>query len=320
MLENYNLLITALKSFNDFGTECNEDNETVIETYNSFPCNTPSEIQEYGEYLESLYEKAFFEIKKTMDDFLIKTNGFDLAKVFLNSKVDDFQNLSKIIEKRNEKITKDKCNYSYYDEIEDEFAQCFERELYLIKRGEELYYRNSITLQDLVSEDEFSSLKSLGSLKAIVSHIVMEKYQRDLTQKMHNQLQELQKVYSFAPQEEVQKSLKKSSTHKIEKDFRSYLHHNNKDALIEKLHELLDGNKGKVVAITIKALEKLNFIAVLSQRATLYKSMEKEFGDIGAPQGLNKFYSELNLIDTKNLKLKQLNEELQHQIEILSKV
>ncbi len=48
MLENYNLLITALKSFNDFGTECNEDNGTVIETYNSFPCNTPSEIEEYG--------------------------------------------------------------------------------------------------------------------------------------------------------------------------------------------------------------------------------------------------------------------------------
>ncbi|MDH8700936.1 hypothetical protein M2138_000270 [Dysgonomonadaceae bacterium PH5-43] len=74
------------------------------------------------------------------------------------------------------------------------------------------------------------------------------------------------------------------------KDFRDYLHHNNKEALMEKLHELVDGQKGKDVAITIKALERLNYIDILTNRKAFYESMEKEFGYIGTEQSINPTY------------------------------
>lgn len=78
-------------------------------------------------------------------------------------------------------------------------------------------------------------------------------------------------------------------TKKQEKDFSTYLHHDNKDALIDKLHELIDGKRGKLVVTIIIALEKLNFIGGYETRAALYNAMRDEFGDIGANAGLNDF-------------------------------
>lgn len=75
----------------------------------------------------------------------------------------------------------------------------------------------------------------------------------------------------------------------IDKLFIDYLHHTNKDALLEKLHELIDGKKGKLVATLIIALEKSSFIGGYENRSTLYNTMRNEFGDIGTNSGLNDF-------------------------------
>lgn len=89
-------------------------------------------------------------------------------------------------------------------------------------------------------------------------------------------------------------TIKKKSISNEQEKFIDFLHHSNKDALLSKLHELLKGKKGKVVAKTIKALENLSFIAGYKSRASLYKAMENEFGKIGSNQALNDFLNENN--------------------------
>lgn len=78
--------------------------------------------------------------------------------------------------------------------------------------------------------------------------------------------------------------------------FIDYIHHHNKPALMEKLHELLDITKGKIVAITITALIELHILAGYQSNAVLYDSMRKEFGEIGSNSGLNNFLNKNNKI------------------------
>jgi hypothetical protein len=84
----------------------------------------------------------------------------------------------------------------------------------------------------------------------------------------------------------------KLQTDKPQRSFVDYLHHENKEALMKKLHELLDNRKGKAVAIGIKALISLSFIAGYKSKNELYKAMEKEFGYIGSNAALNDFLNE----------------------------
>jgi len=77
-------------------------------------------------------------------------------------------------------------------------------------------------------------------------------------------------------------------------NFSNYLYHPNKDALMNKLHEILDNSKGKNVAITIMALARLSYIVGYKSNKILYNSMRKEFGDIGKDSGLNFFQNENN--------------------------
>lgn len=95
-------------------------------------------------------------------------------------------------------------------------------------------------------------------------------------------------------------------------EFSDLLHHHNKDALMIKIHELLDDTKGKNIAITITALKKLGFISGYKSNNCLFNSMRKEFGDIGSTSGLNNF---LNI----NNKLIS-NEQLEPIIKILQTV
>jgi hypothetical protein len=61
--------------------------------------------------------------------------------------------------------------------------------------------------------------------------------------------------------EQLESNANKVNTGKPQKNFVDYLHHDNKDALMEKLHELLDGkNSGKYVAQVLEALENKNYL------------------------------------------------------------
>lgn len=99
---------------------------------------------------------------------------------------------------------------------------------------------------------------------------------------------------------------------KIEQNFESLLHHDRKTALMITLHELLDNSTGKDVAIVLKSLYKLGYLAPPSNRNELYRIMRKEFGYIGTTQNLNSFL--------KPESVKILDTELESTIQVLQKV
>jgi len=101
------------------------------------------------------------------------------------------------------------------------------------------------------------------------------------------------------PQPEITDPTKGNDNTSQSKKFINYLHHANREALLAKLHELIDGNKGKSVSIVIIALIELNFIAGYDSRNNLYQTMRDEFGYIGADSGLNKYF------DDKDPKIKK---------------
>jgi hypothetical protein len=99
--------------------------------------------------------------------------------------------------------------------------------------------------------------------------------------------------------------------------FTEYLHHTNKDALITKLHELLNGKKGKDVAIIIKALEELKIIVKKKIHAPLYRAMRDEFGKgLGSNQSINDFVGCKPNTGTK----KEMEESVNIIIEILKTI
>lgn len=324
-MDNYNEFIELLKSFkreNNIGE--NEDEHSPSILYNGFSCENLDDISTYRLHLENLCSKALSDIKRSVDKLIIERDNGHMLDIFFNGKLNDFKEVEEIINQRDTDNEKRRIKYhiaaldgEYNGVSLDADGIAIYNQFRDAVRGEELYYRNSIDREGLL--EYCLSETELFKSNANIFFILTEKEQRDITKKAKQKLEELHYLYCLTNKEEETNKAVKINI-KQEKDFRSYLHHDNKAALMEKLHELLDGERGKIVAITIKALEKLGFIAVLSQRAALYKSMADEFGDIGASQGLNKFYNELSLIDTKDLKLKQLNEEVQHQMEILSKV
>lgn len=99
---------------------------------------------------------------------------------------------------------------------------------------------------------------------------------------------------------------------KIEQTLEALLHHDRKIALMKTLHELLDNKTGKDVAIVLKSLYKLGYLAPPSNRNELYRIMKKTFGYIGTTQNLNSF---LNPDSTKIL-----DAELESTIQILQRV
>lgn len=73
------------------------------------------------------------------------------------------------------------------------------------------------------------------------------------------------------------------------KKFEDYLHHDNKEKLLEVLHTLFDGKKGKDVAVILLALQELGIIYLGGNRSEIYRSMREEFGDIGSSSGINDY-------------------------------
>ncbi|MBF0651360.1 hypothetical protein IR083_21320 [Dysgonomonas sp. GY75] len=327
-MNNYNSFIELLKKF-EFERNSNSEDEFDNDDtglYNGFSCDRFEDIEVYKNHLKDLFKIAFIDIKKAVDGLLINSNNPSLLDIFFQSKIDDLTEIEKIIEERDDKITEDKINNSaLYREAKEKFEKeggdNYDELLleslenwWRWKRYEELFYRGEMDMFELAEAGV--PLKDRMGVR-FFARIVMEKEQRDMIKSTKDRMNELYGIYCPKQNEVKEEKISKSIKSQVERDFRSYLHHDNKDALMEKLHELLDNEKGKVVAITIKALENLGFISVLSQRAALYKCMEEEFGKIGAYQGLNKFYNDLS---NEKLMLQQLKQELQHQIDVLSKV
>ena len=73
--------------------------------------------------------------------------------------------------------------------------------------------------------------------------------------------------------------------------FIDYLHHDNKPALMEKLHELLDGRRGREVAKVLMALEDKHYLTIPTKELdNVRKSMILVFGGIGTKQSVNNYY------------------------------
>lgn len=301
-MENYDSLIELLKGFeyervpkseNEF-----DNDDTGI--YNGFPCDEVEDTEVYKTYLNDLYKAAFTDVKKAIDGLLVKSYNPSLLDVFFQSKMDDLAEIEKAVEGRNDKITEEKIDNSnlYYDaksKFEKEGGDRFDKELIELfenwknwKRHEELYYRGNIDIDELVEAGV--PLKDRAGNRHL-ARIVMEKEQRNMIKSTKSRMNELYGIY--CPKQNIAEEIKQTSLaeSQAEKDFKSYLHHDNKDALMEKLHELIDGKKGKLVVIIIKSLEKLSFIGGYENRATLYNAMRKEFGNIGTNAGLNDFLS-----------------------------
>lgn len=86
---------------------------------------------------------------------------------------------------------------------------------------------------------------------------------------------------------------------KPEKPFIDYLKPSNKCELMKILRELLAEKKGRNVAAVIRALKKLDFIEIQDGgQKQLYRSMRKEFGDIGTDSGIDKYMIENNTTDS----------------------
>jgi len=92
--------------------------------------------------------------------------------------------------------------------------------------------------------------------------------------------------------------------------FTAYLHHDNKTALLLKLHELMDGKQAKVVAITIKALEELALLAGYDSKKLLYDAISKEFSVKISSSGVNKFLNPYNKL-LRNEDIRPIKEILQ---------
>lgn len=297
-MENYNSFIELLKKFEFERISNSEDEFDNDDTglYNGFSCDRFEDIEIYENHLKDLFKIAFIDIKKAVDGLLINSSNPSLLDIFFQSKIDDLTQIEKIIENRNDKVTEDKIdNSARYREAKEKFEKeggdNYDELLleslenwWRWKRYEELFYRNEMDMFELAEAGV--PLKDRMGIR-FFARIVMEKEQRDMIKSTKDRMNELYGIY--CPKENNVKEEKEPKTNntQIEKDFRSYLHHNNKDALIQKLHELLDDKKGKVVAITIKALEQLGFISVTDTRSALYKALRVEFGEIGSDQSIN---------------------------------
>ena len=300
-------------------------------TYNGFKIDAFGVI-EYEKYIDNLYINYFNNINDQIDNLLLHGNNQTILK-FLDSKINRFNEINAPIEQEDKEVSShiDMAEDILSDAIHNKYPfcdncsgpdTCPNCQKAIREKTESIKQRklHQDFLNFNIDVPTYCSAFCIGEEGNDEIYFTnrINCIGREYIRKSYNNFKELCELYRL---DQIMTN-KKSTSSKVstEKDFRSYLHHNNKDALMEKLHELLDNEKGKVVAITIKALEKIGCIAVLSQRAALYRSMENEFGYIGAPTGLNNYYNDLSSIDTKDLKLKQLNEELQQQIDILSRV
>ncbi len=316
-----NDFIKELEKLDSHFSEIDIDNNL----WNGFFLNYEG-ISEYEKHLISLYIDYFNEVSDYIDDLLLN-KSINEINLFLNSKLRKFESI---------KIPLTKWDDEYKIIIEDvskelerlKSLECDESNIYynqsLIRLEEkkeafQLVYNfltgNINVVQFRKEIDEWETYENIEEdgwdkkrIDQYYCQIRMERIGREHIEKSLTQLKELSDNYSI---EDNNWQMPLKAGRKVEeKDFIFYLHHENKDALMKKLHELLDGKKGKMVAITLKALERLVFISVIDNRSIIYKAMRKEFGDIGSDQGINSII----------VKFGSYLPEIEHQEKILKEV
>ena len=168
-------------------------------------------------------------------------------------------------------------NQPYIDLFDTYFVNL--RDIYIAEKKTHRKYRK-------ITNDEFFNYMFF------TQHIIEEKQRIEDSQTLFGYLTPQDKATILTYIDDYFEHIEKSKPdigNTKSKLFNDYLYHENKPALILKLHELLDNTKGKQVAIVIKALQSLNYIAGYSSKSILYSSMRKEFGEIGSDSGLNDF-------------------------------
>jgi hypothetical protein len=101
----------------------------------------------------------------------------------------------------------------------------------------------------------------------------------------------------------------------------NYLNHPDPLKLIEGLKPLFLGAKGKEAAIIILALHKLQLLVFLDgKRNELYRVINKEFGSIGSPSGINIYLSSYRLGNGLNNKAIITDSEIERYCNIIKKI
>ncbi|MBD8348979.1 hypothetical protein [Dysgonomonas sp. HGC4] len=252
--------------------------------YNGFQAQTLDDVRAYSTYLNNLHDEYFIEIKEHIDKIILKDNPLSILRLYLQGKISDFNEVEQKRNLRNDEI--DRIIEFHKQKLEEYPNNGFygiTLPTLMIKNYQlvQNYFNNIVDSETLLRE--LSSHEKEYKDMVSISYM-MEKSQRDLIQKSIGKINEL---YTFYFPESTKVQDKQNLF--LEKCFSDYLHHDKKDALMEKLHGLIDGKKGKLVATIIKSLEKLSFIGGYENRSTLYNAMRNEFGDIGANAGLNDF-------------------------------
>ena len=101
------------------------------------------------------------------------------------------------------------------------------------------------------------------------------------------------------PQPQTTNILEQSDNVKPKQQIGSFvdcLHHSNKEALMGKLHELIDGKQAKNIAVTIQALINLSILANYGSKRGLYGMMRTEFDFNCTDSGINKFLNSNNYL------------------------
>lgn len=127
--------------------------------------------------------------------------------------------------------------------------------------------------------------------KSQYKRVIMANY--DEIQALYDWIREQADGSNIANEKETYKD-------KFQESFENYLHHENKAALMKKLHELLDSKKGRAVAVVIRALTECAFINIKGNK--LYRAMEAEFGKIGAHSNINDFLNKEHKLKYNDIK------------------
>jgi hypothetical protein len=135
------------------------------------------------------------------------------------------------------------------------------------------------------STRKFADGKRIFYTQIIELEKAINEAERMVTNKPLSSSSEVQDVQEIEKQVIIENE---NNTQDKETDFADFLHHDNKDALLEKLRDLInDKTKPKDTAITIQALLNLSFLANYGTKGVLYDAMRKKFNMKGTDSAFN---------------------------------
>ena len=157
-----------------------------------------------------------------------------------------------------------------------------------------------------------------ATVKAVISGMAHAKYYYWI--KEHQEGRSLYKDTKSAGGNNLPQDIGKNKI-KHQNSLSNYLNHPDPLKLIEGLKPLFLGAKGKEAAIIILALHKLQLFVLLDgKRNELYRVINKEFGYIGSPSGINIYLSSYRLGNGLNNKAIITDSEIERYCNIIEKL